>query len=322
MASYAAPRDPGGSRWRPWKLPLFCAAVIAALFPLFSRSDDPTDFAFWIVPFAFTCGPTLWRVWSDGVRGYSVREDGVRIERRGTTTWIGPFDIRAVGPLVEPLPAELERHLTKPRFIPETRFEAGPLGFVTSAATHRRDLVILDTEKERYLLSPEQAEGFIQDVLGNAPNAKRTDVPGPPFRRPGGGRDLGRGFVIAIGAAVAALIALGAVAQAPRSFAVDRDVIAIHRLVAGDVELPFDEVLSIEPLGEEALRGATRVNARRLPGGVAWGRFQSNALGEFRLFASRRGPAVLVNAKIGKVVLTPEDPAAFMAQVRERLARR
>jgi hypothetical protein len=56
-----------------------------------------------------------------------------------------------------------------------------------------------------------------------------------------------------------------------------------------------------------------------LPGGVAYGRFSSSALGTFQVYAWRGGPLVKLETADGPVVLTPDDPEAFLADVRARL---
>jgi hypothetical protein len=243
-----------------------------------------------------------------------VGNDGVRIEHRRRVTQIPAAGIRSVSHLPGGLPA---------KYALQCQGWIEPLGVVTGWATRRQGLVVLDTETQRFLLSPDPVEPFIQDVLANAPNARRADMPGPPFPLPEGDRVLGRGAGAVFIAAFALFFICFFVARSPTSvtISVDRDLIVVSRLAAGDVEIPMNEVLSVEPLGEDGLRDARRVHGWRLPGGIAWGTFRTEALGKFELFASGRRPAVLVKARFGKAVLTPEDPDAFIAQVRELLKR-
>ena len=56
-------------------------------------------------------------------------------------------------------------------------------------------------------------------------------------------------------------------------------------------------------------------------GSVAFGRFRSSTLGDFQLYAWGRGPWVLLETDGGPVVLTPEEPARFLAEVRAGMGR-
>lgn len=313
MTHYAAPREPG-DRSRLWFSLGLRLSLLALVAVVFGPSEDPASIAFVLLLVGLSFGLSEWRALSLVPRGYSVGEDGVRIEHRRKVTHIPSAGIRSVSILPGDLPA---------KYALRCQGWIGPLGVVTGWATRRHGVVVLDTETQRFLLSPEPVEPFVQEVLANATNARRADLPGPPFPLLHGDRVLGRGAVAIFFTAIALFFTWFYVARSPTSvsISVNRDVIVVERLAAGDVEIPMNEVLSVEPLGEDGLRGARRVNGWRLPGGIAWGTFRTEALGKFELFASGRRPAVLLNARFGKAVVTPEDPAAFIAQVRELLRR-
>jgi len=106
---------------------------------------------------------------------------------------------------------------------------------------------------------------------------------------------------------------------APRGVRVTETAVVVERRWFGDVELPLAGVRSAEPLPPAARRGWTRTMGTSLPGGVAYGRFSSPVLGTFQVYAWRGGPMVRLETADGTVVLTPDDPDAFLADVRARL---
>jgi hypothetical protein len=52
--------------------------------------------------------------------------------------------------------------------------------------------------------------------------------------------------------------------------------------------------------------------------GVAYGIFTSRQLGQFRLYAWHRDGCVLLETAEGRVLLTPDDPDAFVTALRAR----
>ena len=93
----------------------------------------------------------------------------------------------------------------------------------------------------------------------------------------------------------------------------------VERRWFADVVIPLAEVRRASALAPDQRRGWRRTAGTSLPGGVAYGRFASPALGAFQLYAWRSGPMVLLATDRGPVVLTPDDPQAFLAEVQARL---
>jgi hypothetical protein len=78
------------------------------------------------------------------------------------------------------------------------------------------------------------------------------------------------------------------------------------------------------PLAEATLRRLTKNEIEHLAGltnsggfVAGAGGFDSHILGEFDLYASRLDKAVLVETLEGRVIVTPDDPEAFIATVAE-----
>ncbi|HSN91266.1 MAG TPA: PH domain-containing protein, partial [Anaeromyxobacteraceae bacterium] len=91
--------------------------------------------------------------------------------------------------------------------------------------------------------------------------------------------------------------------------------------LASPLEIPIAGIREAEVLPPEALRGLRRV-AGYSGGGVHHGRFRSDALGSFRLYAWRGGPWVLLETSDGRVVLSPEEPERFAEAVARAVAAR
>jgi len=106
----------------------------------------------------------------------------------------------------------------------------------------------------------------------------------------------------------------------PRSAELTEEGVRIERNAAGPVDLPFSGIRSARPLGRAETRGWRRTAGVGL-GRLAYGRFRSDALGPFRLYAWRRGPLLLLETEEGKVVPSPDDPDRFLEELRARLAR-
>jgi hypothetical protein len=113
---------------------------------------------------------------------------------------------------------------------------------------------------------------------------------------------------IAVFACVPGLLALAvAWAMSPREVLVDGDELRVARRAWPPVRVPLaaiTEVLTVPGVGAWAIRlfGV---------GGFfgSYGLFSSVALGRFRLYATRRGPAVMIRRKDDKlpIVITPDD---------------
>jgi hypothetical protein len=199
------------------------------------------------------------------------------------------------------------------------RYRSPALGAFKLYASRRSGLVLVDARAERYVLSPDEPERFVEELRGRASLAAPAALPPP--------RPVSRRAKVWIGALVVGLpvavvgAILGSMAFAPVGVLVSPEAVVVQRRWVGPLELPLAGVRSAEVLPPGALGDLHRTAGVALPG-IAYGRFRSDTLGSFRLYAWRRGGAVLLEMEDGPVVLTPEEPDVFARQVREALARR
>jgi hypothetical protein len=107
--------------------------------------------------------------------------------------------------------------------------------------------------------------------------------------------------------------------RAPRAAAVEADAVRIDHRWGDPVRIPLAGIRAVGPLPEPLTQGWRRIHGVGGLGDAAYGRFHSARLGPFTLYAWRRGPYVVLTTDAGTVVLTPDDPAAFVAEVRRRL---
>lgn len=100
-----------------------------------------------------------------------------------------------------------------------------------------------------------------------------------------------------------------------RGYSIDGQAIRVVRL-GWSVHLPLEGIESVA-LEPEALRGALRIFGN---GGLFAfsGLFWSRKLGRFRAFATDPARSVVIRWAGRTVVLTPDDPARFVAHLRER----
>lgn len=135
-------------------------------------------------------------------RAYEVTADAIRVVPR----WLGGDVIPLHGVVaVTRLPPDLGRELFR-----EGPLAAAPwLGAAILHLSRGEDVVVVDTEFARYALSPEPVEPFLAEVVAASPGALRAALPPPvrPHLAAGAARPLPRGVVLALGAALAALLA-------------------------------------------------------------------------------------------------------------------
>lgn len=192
------------------------------------------------------------------------------------------------------------------------------LGGFRMYASRTSRLVRVDTREERFVLSPEPPERFLEALLGRAPSAVRAEPSAPIARRGLPARAWGGlGGALALVALGVGGILLAAHAFAPAGAVVDAGEIRIERNAAPPVVVPLADVQSARPLERGAAGRVWRVSGYSgFSGCVAYGRFRSSALGDFRLYSWRCGPWVLLETREGRIALTPEDPDGFVEEVR------
>lgn len=202
------------------------------------------------------------------------------------------------------------------------RHRSRTLGAFRLYASRRDGLVLVDSADERFVLSPEPPGRFVEALLGRAGlEAPSGPLPLPAARPMSRGAKLGLAALVALVPLGIGAVVLGSMAWAPVGARLEADAVVVERRWAGAVELPLAGTTSARVLPAEELRGLRRTAGVALPG-VAYGRFESDALGPFQLYAWRRGPLVLLETSTGKVALTPEEPGRFVAEVSARLAPR
>jgi hypothetical protein len=254
--------------------------------------------------------------------GFAVEGSEVKVLRRVRPVAIPLTRVRAAGPYGTFLGA-IRLGGSGGLFGWFGRHWSRALGQFQLYATRTRDLVQLDTPEGRFVLSPDDPERFLREVLSRAPAAELVPAEGPHARHP-----VPRGVwvrlaaLIAIPLVVAGGAALVSMAWAPAGVTVDRWSIVVQRRWAEPLEIPLSSVRGVEVLGPGRIGQVRKVAGFSVGRGVVWGRFRSDALGEFRLYSWRRGAWVLLETDEERVVLTPDDPDRFVAEVRAGLALR
>jgi hypothetical protein len=255
-------------------------------------------------------------------RGFAVEAGVIRVERGIRPVEIPLASVRAIAPAPPgALRGALRLGGAGGIFGYYGRYWTRGLGSFRLYATRREALVLVDTDRERFVLSPEPAVAFVEEVLARAPHAT-ADAGAPVAPRP-----LGRSAKAGIAAVVLAVpAAVGAVlvatwAYAPVGARVTDGAVVVDRRWAGPDAIPLAEVRGAMLLPPEALRGARRISGVALAG-MRYGRFRSDYLGPFQLYAWHAGPAVLLATRKERIVLTPEDPERFVEDVNGAVAAR
>jgi hypothetical protein len=254
--------------------------------------------------------------------GFSISGHTVRIERRLRPLAFPLSRVRAAGPLPDGAArGSLRLGGGGGLFGWYGRHWNRTLGEFRLYATRTGGLVQLDTPEGRWVLSPEPPDRFLDEVLALAPGAVRVAPDGPHARHAvARGTWVRLAAFIALVPAVAAAIALGSAAWSPVAARIEDGAIRIERRWVAPVEIPLSAVRAAEILRRDGVGRVWKV-AGTAVGGTAYGRFRSSGLGDFRLYAWRRGPWVLLETDGGRIVLTPEEPERFVADVRAAIPR-
>lgn len=134
----------------------------------------------------------------------------------------------------------------------------------------------------------------------------------------GGGRaGWQRGLFLVVAVGCVALLAAGW-AYRPEAYGVtDQSVLVLRR--AGNVTLPIAGFADVRA-DPEPFAGAIRLAGN---GGLFgfWGAFRSERLGRFTAYATRRDRGVVLDGASRRVVVTPDEPARLIADVRARMGR-
>ncbi len=272
---------------------------------------------------ALAFGTALLLVRALAPTGFAIGAGQVRIERRLRPLAIPLARIRAAGPVPDrSLARALRLGGSGGLFGWYGRHWTRALGEFRIYATRMRGLVQLDTPEGRWVLSPEPPDRFLAELLASAPGAVLAPPEGPHERHP-----LPRGTVIrfaalvALAPVVAAAVVVASSAWAPVGARVEGGAVQIERRWVAPLEIPLSTVRGVEVPTRERIGQVRKVTGYRGWGGVQYGRFRGSVLGEFRLYAWHRGRWVLLDTDDGPVILTPDDPERFVAQVRAGMGR-
>ncbi len=254
--------------------------------------------------------------WALAPRAFSLEGGLLRVERPLLAPEIPLAEVRAASLLPEgALRCALRLGGTSGLFGHTGAFWSRRLGRFRMYATRRSRLVLVETARTRYVLSPEPPGAFLEALLARAPRASAEPLPGAGARLPRAAwlwPLAGAGLALAAGGAVV----LGSLAWAPVSIRAEGDRIVVERRWAGAVSIPLASVREAGPLPPGAFRGAVRTRGAAGLGDAAYGEFRSPALGPFRLYACKLGPYLLVDTDAELLVLTPDDPDRFLDALR------
>ena len=313
MSRFASTWD-RGLRISTWIAAIVLVAVPAALL-VFLRNESgeiPLPVGLAVVGAAII----LPGAWALAPRGFAVEGRALRVERLLFPVRIGLDEIRGVAVLpADALKGAMRLAGTSGLFGHYGRFWSRRLGPFRMYATRCRGLVLVDTARARYLLSPDEPERFAQLLVQRAPRAARVDGALPPG---GPGRTA---WLVPVAVASVVLLAVGGVllaafAFAPASIRVEGDSIRIERRWVGPISVPLSTVRRAGPLPRGAFRGLARTSGVAGLGRFAYGDYRSAPLGRFRLYACRRGQFVLVDTIGERFVLTPDEPERFLTEVK------
>jgi hypothetical protein len=114
-------------------------------------------------------------------------------------------------------------------------------------------------------------------------------------------------------------ILVAAYAYTPREFRLSDDALVVAR-PAGDVIVPLQGMTEVRAV-PSPVSGSIRLGGN---GGLFgfWGRYHNDTLGSFTLYGKRATGGVALVTPDAKVVITPDEPEKFVADIQQRLGRR
>jgi hypothetical protein len=255
-------------------------------------------------------------------RGYALEPGHLRIERPLRAIEIPLASIRAAWTLPDDaFRGALRVAGSGGLFGYYGRFWSKRLGAFRLYATRRTGLVVVDTAADRFVLSPEPPERFLDVLLSRAPSASRAPSDAPPRPRP-----MPRSMKLWLAALVALVpIAVAAILAAIWAFSpvaarVEGGEIHVARKLARTVVIPVADVRRVERVAPQYVRRLRRVGGTSA-GAVRYGHFRSPELGDVQLYAWRSDGYVLLDTDDARILVTPDDPDAFVAQVRAAISR-
>jgi hypothetical protein len=319
MERFDAPWD-AGLRVSTWVLVAVMggiAVLLAGLGLATSHGDASLGWPLFIAPVVLPV--VLLSTWALAPSGFAIERGELVVERPLFPVRIPLGDVRAVTRLPSSPRLGVRVAGTSGLFGHYGRFWSPSLGAYRLYATRRDGLVAVETARDRFVLSPEPVEPFVRALLARAPHARPGAGPALSGDRPR------MGWKIAAGVAGLVLLVVGGLLGAiwgfaPRDAVLADEGVRIERQWAGPVVLPYGSIQDAEVLAPGYARGWWRENGTSF-GEIRYGRFASRSLGRFRLYAWRGGPFVLLETDEGRVVLTPDDPEAFVEALGGRIGR-
>jgi hypothetical protein len=258
--------------------------------------------------------------WGLAPRGFLLDSAALIVERALRPIRIPLDAVRAVSALPQGMGVALRVGGNSGLFGYYGRFWSSRLGSFRLYATRRTDLVRVETNDDLFVLSPAEPDRFLKELLSRAPHAQMMVGDSPAFTRKGAAlRILGviagimAGIAILVGGIFAAIFGF-----APISVRVDDGAVRIDRRWASTIELPLTSIRMVTTLAPQYGRRWWRTNGTAL-GAIRYGRFASQELGSFRLYAWRYGPYVLLETTEGRIILTPDEPEQFVKELAPRL---
>jgi hypothetical protein len=171
-----------GLRGTTWAVVVLLAFVAAAVVAFAAGTGGPAAAA-WTAAIVFPAlAGTLLLVRALAPRGFIVDAEAVRVQRTLGDVIIPFSRLRAVARFPGPLATPALLLGSAGVFGYHGSFWSRSLGAFFLYATRRTDLVLLDTDGERFLLSPEPAGQFVEEVLSRSPGARREAGAAPAAR--------------------------------------------------------------------------------------------------------------------------------------------
>lgn len=184
-------------------------------------------------------------------------------------------------------------------------------GRLSLYATTTRQLVVIETDKGKWGISPSDPEAFIHALEAGQPGTFE-----PIAQSAGGGMALIVIMMLAISAF--SFILIGWLRRMARTMAYEltEDALVIHGSWR-PIRIPYR---SIDAVRVETPTGRPmRVVGTALPG-LMWGSFSWSSVGRnLRLYTTRLQPLVVIQTGSGTVGLSPEDAQGFANDLKRRI---
>jgi hypothetical protein len=161
MTRYRAPWS-SGLRATTWGVVILLAFTAAAMLGLAAWTGGPAVTAWIAAILVPVLAGSLWLARALAPRGFTVGARAIRVERTLGEVIIPLDRLRSIARFPGPLPGLVQLLGSGGVFGYYGSFWNRSLGAFLLHATRRADLVLLDTDRERFLLSPDPAGPFVE----------------------------------------------------------------------------------------------------------------------------------------------------------------